>query len=678
MPSLSPEPTQWQGRGVLRVPSGAPHTVTQRQPVGFGSAQATQSQPQPQQTQPQQAQFHSAQQLMYGASVEVTIEQGAGSSAVPSRAWRTSREPHELAAAASDAMQAASAQRAAEDAYIAKRRAEHEREALQKQLARADALEQEVVRLRQHIALQEERAEELQGRLDACNAMRQQELDTLQKEKNELGAKLQARAAMITQTHSDLEAYNTLMNEEHRKTDQLQSEINDLRKEREGHIMECSRYRKQCEELTETTRQLRRELQESADKAGGVQQHEPAQPLTSEGRLRWALAHSGSTTTAELREAVGAAEALLGEAKRELAARQLRERRAAFEALHAAIDRGHEGPLVEALAEARRTEVDSEDVQRGEAALAALKALTEEERALKCARERRVKNKEQAFLFVKRDDAVALSELLEGLDREEQPDSTPGPRWRDWKDHSGRTLLRCAQELRALRVQAALKPLIQVATSAASPERSPMVHSMEATMEANWKTPRHVEDRAAKAWCPAPALPTLASPRRKCTAPAPETTPEASTPLNAKPIKESPVHTSTENEAELRTQAFRAVVKDDTAALADVVTSRVPKSVWSTWQNKAGKDLLTLSEERGASGAYSLLAKALGLLKEQKRDSFEEREAVWVLFTGEVQPRRATVLEDTSAEAEDVFLEFWDGEEPASRIDRSFVLKSCA
>jgi len=51
----------------------------------------------------------------------------------------------------------------------------------------------------------------------------------------------------------------------------------------------------------------------------------------------------------------------------------------------------------------------------------------------------------------------------------------------------------------------------------------------------------------------------------------------------------------------------------------------------------------------------------------------EEREAVWVFLPGEVQPHRATVLEDTPEEAEVVLLEYWDGDTPPERVERCLV-----
>jgi len=103
---------------------------------------------------------------------------------------------------------------------------------------------------------------------------------------------------------------------------------------------------------------------------------------------------------------------------------------------------------------------------------------------------------------------------------------------------------------------------------------------------------------------------------------------------------------------------------------------RVSSDTWSRWANKAGKDLLDLSQERGSKGAYSLIANSLGLIKEAKREIYQEREAVWIFSAGDVQPRQATVLQDTPPEADTVLIEFWDGADEPRYIDRGQIHKS--
>jgi len=40
-----------------------------------------------------------------------------------------------------------------------------------------------------------------------------------------------------------------------------------------------------------------------------------------------------------------------------------------------------------------------------------------------------------------------------------------------------------------------------------------------------------------------------------------------------------------------------------------------------------------------------------------------------------VQPRRATVLEDTPEEDDEVLVEFWDGDDPPERMEKCLVRK---
>merc|ERR1719330_363307 len=142
------------------------------------------------------------------------------------------------------------------------------------------------------------------------------------------------------------------------------------------------------------------------------------------------------------------------------------------------------------------------------------------------------------------------------------------------------------------------------------------------------------------------------------------------------PSVEQTVALAPEEETKLRLAAFRAVVKDDIETLGDIIHEKVPLDIWKNWMNKGGKDLLTLSEERGSSAAYSMLARALGLMKNRRRSSFCEREFVWVMLAGDIQPRQATVLEDVSDEANQICIEFWDDDSEPMWVDRDFVLKS--
>jgi len=123
-----------------------------------------------------------------------------------------------------------------------------------------------------------------------------------------------------------------------------------------------------------------------------------------------------------------------------------------------------------------------------------------------------------------------------------------------------------------------------------------------------------------------------------------------------------------------RQASFRAVVQNDITKLQEVL-SEVPQEVWQAWENKAGKDLITLAQERGSSSAYAVLARAMGLLQERKHSKLEAGDSLWVMVPGEVQPRRATAVKGASEDDEDVLVEFWDGDAPASRVPHVLVSK---
>eukprot|EP00927_Polykrikos_kofoidii_P046208 TRINITY_DN40416_c0_g1_i1.p1 TRINITY_DN40416_c0_g1~~TRINITY_DN40416_c0_g1_i1.p1 ORF type:complete len:985 (+),score=208.34 TRINITY_DN40416_c0_g1_i1:188-2956(+) len=487
---------------------------------------------------------------------------------------------------------------------------------------------------------------------------------------------------------------------------------------------------------------------------------------SSESRLRAALT-SQNVSVEELRQAIDSVSALVEEARHELAGKEHRERRAAFEELHHALEQAEVDRLEAALAMSRRAQLDPEDLEKAEAKLAELQSMTEEQKAQRESRQRENARKKEVFLCVKRDDAERVQELLDILHAE-------GTRWQDWRDYAGRSMWRCAQELRATAVQRVLAPFVAqkkddnkrawgniTAQASMPPALSPGTASgrrAATTLPPAATIILEAEARSARgeAKPPSPSSNSVPAPAGP---PAPKASPpqavatklsyvseacsqtlpversrsvptqfrlyglesEGTLPLRSREGTEagdSPTNNasptnkrrnisaesievtdadffgeedrqeiracpppepekpplSAEEEKELKAQALRSVVKDDAAALGEIL-ARVKRDTWSRWQNKAGKDLLTLSQERGSSLAYSILAKALGLVQELTKESFEEREAVWVFRHGDVQPLRATVLEDTPPEAKTIFLEYWDGDEPQQRVERCLVRK---
>lgn len=486
------------------------------------------------------------------------------------------------------------------------------------------------------------------------------------------------------------------------------------------------------------------------------------QAQSGESRLR-ALLTSRRTSTSELRSAIAGVEALLSEAKRELSNAELRERRAAYEQLHAAVvGEDNEEALAAMIEVAVAAGVDAEELEKASRKLHELRSLTPEQKLARANQKLEASRKQSAFLLVKKDDAKGLQELLDTVEQS-------GVRWQAWKDWSGRSLWRCAQELRSARVQIYLAPKLGLRTQegtkrsslhtlsernamaglsnlstspSASPTISPIKEKEESVFEGSSYQPggRRQSGDANESgtngpfgaiglgnlgW---PALPEEAAPGKSSrlanalVTPRPPSrgdlleqspaaavasaisnseaasalitprvshpTPDMGTASNgwspstysSSPVYSpanlgtSPAGNTSEPFADLKAKALRAVAQDDAVTLRTIL-DRVSSGIWSKWENKAGKDLITLSQERGSSLAYSLLARELGVLKELHREVFEEREAVWVFEVGEVQPRRATVLEDTPEEAEEIYVEFWDGDAPPTYVERCLVRK---
>jgi hypothetical protein len=422
--------------------------------------------------------------------------------------------------------------------------------------------------------------------------------------------------------------------------------------------------------------------------------------------LREVLTRSDAPTE-EIREAVLSAEALVAEARRELAARDFRHRRAAHEALSRAVENQNadaEEVLAEAIAEAWQAKVEAVDIELAESRLAELQSMSSEQRAKLALRQKISKKKELAFLLVKRNEAASLQQLLDEVDDD-------ALNWQDWRDHSGRSLLRFSKELGAIDAQQCLleklpsqlgdfarprrtdastwpashlEPLRELSIigsepaaassvpdaecGATPPSKARKVH-LAATESDGEETTTTCSGTATPDCCPSEksyggAETTLSKVADSFSKQ--EGSPDSTVPCTCA--------ITVSDDAAARTQAFRATVQNDVKALCQVLES-VPQEVWSTWQNKAGRDLLTLAEERGSSGAYCVLARALGMIQERRQETFKESESVWVLELGQVQPRRASILEDCEEHTEDVLLEYWDGCEAPCRVARALILK---
>jgi len=336
---------------------------------------------------------------------------------------------------------------------------------------------------------------------------------------------------------------------------------------------------------------------------------------------------------------------------------------------------GEEAILVTAIEMAQHVDVDAVDIERAEDKLRMLRSMTEEQRAMKAARELELARKKTAFFHVKKDDVAKLKELID-----EVGEDVP---WYEWRDTLGRTIWRCSQDLRAFRVQEFLKQLgvsDQQIKAKARPQTSTEVlqqmqhlklwrqQQEQNQQRQQQQSEQQEESLQAQADADQPTENAFVATDSTKVGP-----PLVSEIIGRESAQSTPV--MRENSvAVVKAKALRAVAQDDVVALAEIIEN-IPVDVWSKWENKAGKDLVTLSQERGSVSAYSQLAKALGIVKEVKRETFEEREAVWVFIRGDVQPKRATVLSDTPEEADMIPIEYWDGDEPASMVDRCSVRK---
>jgi len=438
-----------------------------------------------------------------------------------------------------------------------------------------------------------------------------------------------------------------------------------------------------------------------------------------------------------LRSAIQCSASLLEEAKRELASKEYRDRRAAHEHLYAAIALDQAAELEAAIEQARLVNVELEDVVKGEEKLAELRALSDHQLAEKHFRKDQARLKKEAFHLVKKDDVPSLKTLVEGLDDRVQ--------WRDWKDYDGRSLWKCAHDLHATTVQEYLAPLLgksppvvredvaRIATPE-GPERRPdapkaacerrsVAFSEEAIevqvqKEMEWKLQEN-EGQGDTAWFSLPSeddsvqiVVHQAPVSEVCCEIQEEVVQETLDELATKPVRSdlscttswaSSTKTTGDNlwnvdngwssprprsdqsspsvltptsadESELRTKALRAAARDDRKALTEVLAA-VHVDVWSKWKNRAGQDLLALSEARQSSDAYSLLASALGLLHELPRETFIASETVWVFVADEVMPKRATVLDDIATAEDAIQVEFWDGDVPSQKVERCRVRK---
>jgi len=264
--------------------------------------------------------------------------------------------------------------------------------------------------------------------------------------------------------------------------------------------------------------------------------------------------------------------------------------------------------------------------------------------------------------------------------------------WCKWRDPLGRTVWRCAKDLRALRVQEFLEEMgfsdDQLKVQAQRPIIRQMVLQIEQRQQQHEQQRQQQQrDVNQTKWNPVgeqtkdvPIVEqNISLDLEECLS---DTCLDSccSTPCSADSSMDSNCSTACSAEDHItvsKSKAFRAAAQNDCGAINEIINS-VSVDIWSKWENRAGKTLFALSQERGSAAVHLLVAKALGVVKQLKCETFEEREAVWVYSRGDVQPRRATVLATTVEDTEMIPIEYWEGNEPCTCVSRCSIRKVCA
>jgi len=425
----------------------------------------------------------------------------------------------------------------------------------------------------------------------------------------------------------------------------LQKQNTELRQQNECLSMELSNMQKKFEHLED---QLRRATS------------------SCESHLRHVLCDNSSSMD-DLKQAINASEALLNEAKREHANKKFRAKRAALEGLEVAVEKEEDETLFAAIVVAQQADVDAVDLEKAEEKLKTLREMTQEQRAANTARELLQKQKKIAFTLVKKDDVMNFKELINEVGE--------GVSWRDWKDPLGRTVWRCAKDVRALRMQEFLKQLgvgdVQIKAKVQRLMSKQILQQTEPQQQQCQQQEQgqqqQQEDMNQTQCFPVDEHTEVV--QHRASLDLSECRVDSSMDSNCS--SRCPTGDSI---AIVKSKAFRATAQDDFGTLNEIIGS-VSVDIWSKWENRAGKTLLTLSEERRSATVHSQIAKALGILKQSKRETFEERESVWVYVKGDVQPKRATVLANTLEAAEMIPIEYWEGNQPATCVNRCSVRK---
>lgn len=130
--------------------------------------------------------------------------------------------------------------------------------------------------------------------------------------------------------------------------------------------------------------------------------------------------------------------ALIEEAQRELGKLRVREQRACYEALHAALEQFEAEPLALAIENCRNVGIVEEDLVEPQDRLCQRRSESPEAREARLRAQELHRIKKELLLFVRRDDVNSLRTALEA-------GNIPEDTFLSFRDHSGRSLLQYAE-----------------------------------------------------------------------------------------------------------------------------------------------------------------------------------------------------------------------------------------
>merc|ERR1719240_2497672 len=204
--------------------------------------------------------------------------------------------------------------------------------------------------------------------------------------------------------------------------------------------------------------------------------------------------------------------------------------------------------------------------------------MTREQHAAKAARELLQKQKATAFALVKKDDVMKFKELIKEVGKDVS--------WCEWRDPLGRTICRCAKDVRALRMQ---KFLSQLGVGDEQPKAEGQRPTVRQILQQFEQRQQKQEERRQKQQKDINRTHCKQVDERTEDAPVVEQNAGfdlsnniaracVGSNLSIPCLPEDSIAIS-------KSKAFRAAAQDDVRTLKEIIDS-VPAGIWSKWENR--------------------------------------------------------------------------------------------